>query len=133
MKNMVKPECYYFLWELGEAIDEWVCHYNHERYHESLDTVAPAAVYEGRRNDILDQRALVKARTMTQRKIHNLRLAGYAGEATGRIVSLRKRPDWCHILCRPTGNSFRSYSVLARNWLPKKRLLKTQFTRRRIQ
>ena len=47
-----------------------------ERYHESLDNVTPAAVYEVRRNDILDQRALVKARTMAQRKIHNLRLAG---------------------------------------------------------
>ncbi|NCF20004.1 MAG: transposase [Haliea sp.] len=51
-------------------------HYNHERYHESLDNVTPADVFGGRRNEILDQRALVKARTMTQRKIHNLRLAG---------------------------------------------------------
>ncbi|PLW68755.1 transposase [Pseudohalioglobus lutimaris] len=47
-----------------------------ERYHESLDNLAPADVYKGRRNDILDQRVQVKARTMTQRKIHNLRLAG---------------------------------------------------------
>ena len=44
--------------------------------HESLDNVTPADVFEGRRNDILDQRALVKAKTMVQRKIHNLRLAG---------------------------------------------------------
>jgi putative transposase len=56
------------------VISEWVDHYNHQRYHESLDNVTPADVYEGRRNDILDQRAQVKARTMTQRKIHNLRL-----------------------------------------------------------
>ena len=76
MKNVVKLEHYYFPWELEKAIAEWVEHYNHERYHESLDNVTPANVYEGRRNDILDQRAVVKARTMTQRKIHNLRLAG---------------------------------------------------------
>ena len=76
MKNVVKLEHYYYPWKLESAIAEWVDHYNHERYHESLDNVTPSDVYEGRRNDILDQRAIVKARTMTQRKIHNLRLAG---------------------------------------------------------
>ena len=59
-----------------KAIDEWVHHYNHERYQESLDNVTPADVFGGSRNEILDQRALVKARTMTKRKIHHLRLAG---------------------------------------------------------
>jgi hypothetical protein len=62
--------------ELEKTITEWVEHYNHERYHESLDNVTPADVYEGRRNDILDKRALVKARTMTERKLYNLRLVG---------------------------------------------------------
>ncbi len=75
MKNVVKLEHYYYPWELEKAIAEWVEHYNHERYHESLDNVTPADVYEGRRNDILDQRAVVKSRTMTQRKLHNLQLA----------------------------------------------------------
>jgi len=102
MRNVVKLEHYYYPWELEKAIEEWVHHYNHERYHESLDNVTPADVFAGRRNEILDQRALVKARTMTQRKIHNLRLAGKTGEATGRKVSPKKRPDWCHILCRCT-------------------------------
>jgi len=76
MKNVVKLEHYYYPWELEKAIAEWVEHYNHERYHESLDNVTPADVYEGRRNDILDQRAVVKSRTMTRRKLHNLQLAG---------------------------------------------------------
>ena len=76
MKNVVKLENYYFPWELEAAISEWVDHYNNERYHESLDNVTPADVYKGRRNEILDQRALVKSRTMTQRKVNNLRLAG---------------------------------------------------------
>jgi len=76
MKNVVKLENYYYPWELEKAIAEWVDHYNHERYHESLDNVTPADVYEGRRNEILDQRAAVKSRTLNRRKIHNLRLAG---------------------------------------------------------
>ena len=76
MKNVVKLENYYFPWELENAIEEWVAHYNHERYHESLDNVTPADVYNGRRNDILDRRAMIKSRTLTQRKVQNLRLAG---------------------------------------------------------
>ena len=76
MKNVVKLENYYFPWELEIAIAEWVAHYNHERYHESLDNVTPADVYNGRRNDILGRRSMIKSRTLAQRKIQNLRLAG---------------------------------------------------------
>ena len=76
MKSVVKLEHDYFPWELEKAIADWVEHYNHERYHESLDNVTPADVYYGRGQEILDQRAAVKYRTLTQRKIHNLQLAG---------------------------------------------------------
>ena len=76
MKNVVKLEHYYFPWELENAITEWVAHYNHERYHESLDNVTPADVYNGRRNDILDRRSMIKSRTLMQRKVQNLRLVG---------------------------------------------------------
>ena len=76
MKNVVELEHYYYRWELEKAITEWVHHYNHEQYHESLHNVTPAYVYEGKRNDILDERALVKARTMIQRKTNSPRLAG---------------------------------------------------------
>jgi len=72
MKNMVKLEHSYYPRELEKANAEWVENSNHERYHEPLDNVTPADVYEGRRNDILNQRAVVKRRPMTQRKIHNL-------------------------------------------------------------
>lgn len=76
MKNVVKLEHYYFPWELENAIAEWVTHYNHERYHESLDNVTPADVYNGRRNEILDRRSMIKSRTLMQRKVQNLRLTG---------------------------------------------------------
>jgi transposase InsO family protein len=76
MKNVVKLENYYYPGELEQAIADWVQHYNHERYHESLDNVTPADVYHGRKEEILDQRAIIKSRTMIQRKVQNLQLAG---------------------------------------------------------
>ena len=76
MKNVVKLENYYYPWELEKAITDWVQHYNHERYHESLDNVTPSDVYHGRSEEILDQRAIIKSRTMIQRKVQNLILAG---------------------------------------------------------
>jgi putative transposase len=76
MKILVQLELYYYPWELGNAIAAWVDHYNHEQYHESLDNVTPADVYEGSRNDIPDQPARVNASTLNQRKPRNLRLAG---------------------------------------------------------
>ena len=76
MKNVVKLEHYYFPWELEKAIAEWVEHYNREPYHGSLDNVTPADVYYERRNDILNQRAIIKSRTLMKRKVQNLQLAG---------------------------------------------------------
>jgi putative transposase len=61
---------------LEKAIADWVQHYNHERYHESLDNVTPSDAYQGRSDDILDQRAIIKSRTMMRKKVQNLRLAG---------------------------------------------------------
>ena len=63
-------------WELEKAIEDWVEHYNHERYHESLENVTPADMYFGRQSEILDQRAIIKSRTLMQRKVQNLQLAG---------------------------------------------------------
>jgi putative transposase len=45
-KNVVKLQHYYFPWELGATIRDFVAYYNNnERYHESLDNVTPADVY----------------------------------------------------------------------------------------
>jgi putative transposase len=68
IKNGVKLEHYYFLWELEAEIVAWAEHYNNERYHESLHNVTPADVYHGWRNDRPDQRALMKSRTLGQKK-----------------------------------------------------------------
>ena len=73
MKNVVKLEHYYYPWDLEEAIDQFVEHYNHRRYHESLNNVTPADVFFGRDQQILSRREQIKRRTLAQRKTENLR------------------------------------------------------------
>jgi hypothetical protein len=67
MFGYTNREHYYFPWELENAIAEWVQHYNHDRYHESLDNMTPADVYDGRMNGIQDQHAIIKSHTLMQR------------------------------------------------------------------
>ena len=73
MKNVVKLENYYYPWQLEQAIGKFVEHYNHHRYHESLNNVTPADVFFGRHHDILSRRERIKQRTLAQRRIENLR------------------------------------------------------------
>jgi putative transposase len=50
---------------------DFVDHYNHRRYHESLDNLTPADVYFGRGQTILDSRARTKRKTLAlRRKLH---------------------------------------------------------------
>ena len=72
MKNVVKLEHYYYPGELEQAIEQWVEHYNHRRYHESLDNVTPADVFFGRQQEILSRRESVKRRTLAERRRENL-------------------------------------------------------------
>jgi hypothetical protein len=55
-------------WELERAIGRFVEHYNHRRYHESLENVTPADVFHGRRPEILTCREKIKEKTMARRR-----------------------------------------------------------------
>jgi hypothetical protein len=46
-------------------------HYNHHRYHESLDNLAPADVYFGRGCKILMQRERIKRLTIQNRRLQH--------------------------------------------------------------
>jgi hypothetical protein len=72
---VVKLDNYYSPWELERAIGCCVEHYNHRRYHESLDNVTPADVFHGRRREILTRREKIKTRTMARRRRENLHAA----------------------------------------------------------
>ena len=68
--NLTAP---YYPWELQGAISSFVEHYNHRRYHESLNNVTPADVFFGRQQEILSRRERIKQRTLAHRRIANLR------------------------------------------------------------
>ena len=43
-------------------------YYNTQRYHESLDNLTPEAVFLGRTQEVLTQRARIKHQTLLQRR-----------------------------------------------------------------
>ena len=53
LKNRILLENYYLPGDLEARIAAFVEHYNHRRYHESLDNLTPADVYFGRGQTIL--------------------------------------------------------------------------------
>jgi len=68
MKNIIKLDNYYLPGELKERLEEFVDYYNNRRYHESLDNLTPATVYFGLDKKILENRKLIKRRTMLKRR-----------------------------------------------------------------
>ena len=68
LKNEILLENYYLPGQLESAIGRFVEYYNHERYHESLNNLAPADVYYGRGKNILRMRRKIKQRTMNERR-----------------------------------------------------------------
>lgn len=73
MKNVVKLEHYYSLSDLKRAIDNFIEYYNNERYHESLNNCTPASVYNGTNHRILEQRTILKQKSMKQRRRNHMR------------------------------------------------------------
>ena len=69
-------ENYYLPGDLEAKIDTFVDHYNHRRYHESLDNLTPADVYFGRGQTILLERERIKRATIQNRRLqHQLNAA----------------------------------------------------------
>ena len=72
LKNRILLEHYYLPGDLEAQIDDFVAHYNHRRYHESLGNLTPADVYFGRDHTILAERRKTKDRPLKQRRLLNL-------------------------------------------------------------
>ncbi len=75
LKSRILLEHYYLPGDLERAVATFVDHYNHRRYHESLDDLTPADVYFGRGQNILDMRKEIKHKTIEQRRRNHFKLA----------------------------------------------------------
>ena len=68
LKSRILLENYYLPGDLERAVADFVEHYNHRRYHESLDNLTPADVYFGHAQRILHLRRQIKRRTIAERR-----------------------------------------------------------------
>ena len=66
LKNRILLENYYLPGDLETQIAAFIEHYNHQRYHESLENLTPADVYFGRGQAILLERARIKRKTIAK-------------------------------------------------------------------
>jgi putative transposase len=75
LKNRILLENYYLPGDLEAQIDDFVSHYNHRRYHESLGNLTPADVYFGRGQTILLERERIKKQTIEKRRLLHAKAA----------------------------------------------------------
>jgi transposase InsO family protein len=87
LKNQVLLENYYLPGELEQRIRRFVDYYNHERYHESLDNLAPADVYYGRGPTILKRREKTKLETLAMRRALHYQQREQSQTQMGQTVS----------------------------------------------
>ena len=81
LKNRILLENYFLSGDLEAQIDALVEHYNHQRYHESLNNVTPADVYFGRDKAILKQREKIIRKTREAQRWHPLRQSAPTSKA----------------------------------------------------
>ena len=75
LKNRILLEHYFLPGDLEAQIEAFVDHYNHQRYHESLNNVTPADAYFGRDKAILKQRERIKRKTLETRRLQHCKFA----------------------------------------------------------
>jgi putative transposase len=71
LKNRILLENYYLPGDLEQKVGDFVAHYNHLRYHESIGNLTPADVYFGRGQTILLERERIKRDTIKTRHLHH--------------------------------------------------------------
>jgi transposase InsO family protein len=75
LKSRILLDNYYLPGNLERAVADFVEHYNHRRYHESLDNLTPANVYFGTGPRILQRREEIRRKIIEQRRRLHLETA----------------------------------------------------------
>jgi putative transposase len=71
LKYRILLENYYLPGDLEQRIADFISHYNHVRYHESIASLTPADVYFGRGQTILLEREGIKHQTFKTRRLYH--------------------------------------------------------------
>jgi putative transposase len=71
LKNRILLENYFLPGDLEQQIEAFIEHYNHRRYHESLENVTPADAYFGRAPAIIYRRERIKRQTIEHRRLQH--------------------------------------------------------------
>jgi putative transposase len=69
LKNRIPLDNYYLPADLERRIAAFVEHYDHGRYHESIDNLTPADVYFGSAPMILAERKRIKLATLANSRL----------------------------------------------------------------
>lgn len=72
LKNRIPLENYHLPTDLERQVGAFVEHYNHHRYHESIDNLTPTDVYFSRAQTILAERQSIKLATIATRRLQHL-------------------------------------------------------------
>ena len=75
LKNRILLENYFLPGDLKAQIGAFIDHYNHNRYHESLNNLTPADVYFGRGQSIINNRERIKQNTIEKRRLQHRKTA----------------------------------------------------------
>ena len=75
LKSRILLEHHYLPGDLERAIAAFVDHYNHRRYHESLDNLTTADVHFGKGPRIIAMRQQIKRKTIEHRRQQHFKAA----------------------------------------------------------